>query len=83
MSKIQMHLTLTLNIPDQGLNVNGLLHGLNKSSGSIMLTLVNALFIAIEEKTIEELQLRWALASTDTNKPFDIVGLSYPIFLNP
>ena len=56
MSKIKMNLTLTLNIPDQGLNVNGLLQGLNKSSGSIMLTLVNALFIAIEEKTIEELQ---------------------------
>jgi hypothetical protein len=56
MSKIQMHLTLTLNIPDQGLNVNGLLQGLNKSRGSIMLTLVDALFFAIEEKTIKELQ---------------------------
>jgi hypothetical protein len=56
MSKIQMHLTLTINIPDRGLNVNGLLYGLNKSSGSIMLTLVQGLFFAIEERVIQELQ---------------------------
>jgi hypothetical protein len=59
MSKIQMHLTLTLNIPDQGLNVNGLLHGLNQSSGPIMLTLVQGLFNAIEEKTIQDLQEKY------------------------
>jgi len=56
MSKIKMNLTLIFNIPDQELNVNGLLQGLNKSSGSIMLTLVKSLFIAIEEKTLQELQ---------------------------
>ena len=56
MSKIQMKLNLIVNIPDKDLNVNGLLHGLNKSSGSIMLTIVQGLFFAIEEKTIQELQ---------------------------
>jgi hypothetical protein len=58
MSKIRMNLTLTVNIPDQGLNVNGLLHGLNKSSGSIMLTLVQGLFSAIEEKAIQDLRTK-------------------------
>ncbi|MBN2222531.1 MAG: hypothetical protein JW708_10030, partial [Vallitaleaceae bacterium] len=52
MSKIKVNLTLTLSIPDEGLNVNSLFFGLKEISSKIMLEILKILFKAIEERTI-------------------------------
>lgn len=56
MSEIEINLTLRFNIPDEGLNVNSLLFGLKGTNSQIMLGITKALFMAIENKTIEQLQ---------------------------
>jgi hypothetical protein len=56
MSEITVNLTLTFKIPDNGLNVNSLLFGLKKCNSRIMLSMVRALFQAIEEKAIMKLK---------------------------
>ena len=56
MSEITMNLTLTFKIPDDGINVNGLLLGLKNVSSQIMLAITKTLFHAIEEKAIENLK---------------------------
>lgn len=56
MSKIEMNLTLTLSIPEEGINVNGLLFGLKKMSSQIMLGILKILFQAIEDRAITELK---------------------------
>ena len=56
MREIQIDLTLRFNIPEKGLNVNGVITGLQKASTKIFLSILNALFQAIEHKSIEELQ---------------------------
>ena len=53
MSKIEINLAVTFNIPDEGLNVNGLLVGLKKASSQIMLCIVKTFFHAIEQKAID------------------------------
>lgn len=57
MSEITVNLTLTFKIPDDGLNVNGLLLGLKNSYSRIMLSIVRVLFQAIEEKAIMKLKV--------------------------
>jgi hypothetical protein len=56
MGKIQLNLTLEINIPEHGLNVNGILYGLKKANPEIMSNIFKTLLMAIEEKTIQELQ---------------------------
>jgi len=56
MSEIQIDLTLTFNIPDEGLNVNGLLFGLKNSNSQIMLGILKTLLTAIEQRAIQELK---------------------------
>jgi len=56
MSEIEINLTLRFNIPDEDLNVNGLLFGLNGANSQIMLGIAKALFMAIENQTIEQFQ---------------------------
>jgi len=52
MSKIEINLAITFNIPDEGLNVNGLLVGLKQASSQIMLCIIKTLFTAIEQKAV-------------------------------
>lgn len=52
MSEIKIDLTLTFKIPDEGLNVNGLLFGLKNVESEIMLTITKILFNAIEDRVI-------------------------------
>ena len=56
MSKIGINLTLTFNIPDEEINVNGLIYGLKKASSQIMLCILKTLFHAIEQKAIFDVQ---------------------------
>jgi len=56
MSKIEINLALTLNIPDEGINVNGLLFGLKKASSQIMLCIAKTLFHAIEQKAVTKIK---------------------------
>jgi len=56
MSEIEINLTLRFNIPDEDLNVNGLLFGLKGANSQIMLGIAKALFMAIENQTIEQFQ---------------------------
>jgi hypothetical protein len=55
MSKIEINLAVTFNIPDEGLNVNGLLLGLKQASSQIMLCIVKTLFQAIEQKAVNRI----------------------------
>jgi hypothetical protein len=56
MSKIEINLAVTFNIPDEGMNVNGLLFGLKKASSQIMLCIAKTLFHAIEQKAVLKIQ---------------------------
>jgi hypothetical protein len=56
MGKIQLNLTLVFNIPERGINVNGILYGLKKSTPEIMSNIFKTLLMAIEEKTIQDIQ---------------------------
>jgi hypothetical protein len=56
MSKIEINLAVTFNIPDEGINVNGLLVGLKKASSKIMLCIVKALFDAIEQNAVSKMK---------------------------
>jgi hypothetical protein len=56
MREIQIDLTLRFNIPEKGLNVNGVITGLQKASTSMFLSVLAALFQAVEQQSIEELQ---------------------------
>jgi hypothetical protein len=54
MDKIEINLALTFKIPDEGINVNGLLYGLKKANSEIMLGIVKTFFEAFEQKAIEQ-----------------------------
>lgn len=56
MSEIEVNLTLRFNMPESGLNVNGVLMGLRPASAEISFALLNALFSAIEEQVIQQMQ---------------------------
>jgi len=56
MSKIEINLAVTFNIPDEGMNVNGLLFGLKEASSQIMLCIVKTLFHAIEQKAVSKMK---------------------------
>ena len=56
MDKIEINLTLTFKIPDDGINVNGLLFGLKKANSEIMLSIVKTFFEAFEKRAIEQVR---------------------------
>jgi hypothetical protein len=56
MSKIEINLTLAFNIPDEGINVNGLLFGLKKASSQIMICIAKTLFHALERKAVMKIK---------------------------
>ncbi|HCU21445.1 MAG TPA: hypothetical protein DF698_00860 [Candidatus Atribacteria bacterium] len=56
MREIQIDLTLRFKMPESGLNVNGILMGLRHANARISSTLLQALFSAVEEQTIEQMQ---------------------------
>lgn len=56
MREIQIDLTLKFSVPEDRLNVNGLLMGLQKASTKIFLVILRAIFQAIEQESTEELQ---------------------------
>jgi hypothetical protein len=56
MRKIHVDLSLTFRMPDEGLNVNGILSGLGNSMSKIFFTLVKALCSAVEEATVEKMK---------------------------
>ena len=56
MSKIEINLAVTFNIPDEGINVNGLLFGLKEASSQILLCIAKTLFHAIEQKAVSKIK---------------------------
>lgn len=56
MSEIEINLTLRFKIPETELNVNGLLFGLKDVNSQIMLGITRALFMAIENQAVEQVQ---------------------------
>ena len=56
MREIQIDLTLRFKMPENGLNVNGILMGLRQANASISSALLQSLFSAVEEQTIEQMQ---------------------------
>ena len=56
MREIQIDLTLRFKMPESGLNVNGVLMGLRQANARISSALLQALFSAVEERTIEQMQ---------------------------
>lgn len=56
MREIQIDLTLRFKMPENGLNVNGILMGLRQANASISSALLQSLFSAIEEQRIEQMQ---------------------------
>ena len=56
MREIQIDLTIRFKMPESGLNVNGVLMGLRQANARISSALLQALFSAIEEQTIEQMQ---------------------------
>jgi hypothetical protein len=56
MREIQIDLTLRFKMPESGLNVNGILMGLRQANASISSALLQSLFSAVEEQTIEQMQ---------------------------
>jgi hypothetical protein len=58
MREVQIDLTLKFRMPESGLNVNGVVMGLREASAQIFFALLKALFSAIEQTTIEQMQDR-------------------------
>lgn len=56
MREVEVNLTLRFRMPESGLNVNGVLMGLRHAIAEISFALLNALFSAIEEETIQQMQ---------------------------
>jgi hypothetical protein len=56
MGKIEIDLTLQFTMPENGLTVNSLLYGVRKNMPKVFFAISKALFAAIEERTIENLQ---------------------------
>ncbi|MEA1964117.1 MAG: hypothetical protein U9O41_03205 [Candidatus Aerophobetes bacterium] len=59
MKEIEINLTLRFRMPENGLNVNGILMGLRNASSKVSFALLKALFSAIEEQTIEQMQKKF------------------------
>jgi len=59
MKEIEINLTLRFRMPENGLNVNGILMGLHNVSSKVSFALLKALFSAIEEETIEQMQKKF------------------------
>jgi len=56
MREIEVNLTLHFKMPEDRVNVNGVLMGLRHANARISFALLEALFSAIEEQTIEQMQ---------------------------
>ena len=56
MGKIEINLAITFNIPDEGINVNGLLFGLKRAGSQIMLCIAKTLFHALEQKVVTKIK---------------------------
>ena len=59
MREVEVNLTLRFKILENGLNVNGVLTGLRHAIARISFSLLEALFSAIEEQTIEQMQAEY------------------------
>ena len=55
MREIEVNLTLRFKMPESGLNVNGVIMGLRNANARISFALLEALFSAVEERTIEQM----------------------------
>ena len=55
MREIEINLTLQFKMPESRLNVNGVLMGLRHANARISFALLEVLFSAIEEQTIEQI----------------------------
>ncbi len=56
MNKIKIKLTLEINIPKNSLNLNSLLYAVSKNMSKLFFAILKAIFNAIEERTIKNLQ---------------------------
>ena len=56
MREIEVNLTLRFKMPEDGVNVNGVVMGLRHANARVSFALLEALFSAIEEQTIEQMQ---------------------------
>lgn len=56
MGEFRIDLTLVFNVPDDGLTVNGLVHGLKEHMPRIHFAIMEALFSGIEERAIERMR---------------------------
>ena len=59
MRDIEINLTLQFKMPEGRLNVNGVLMGLRHANAKIAFVLLQALFSAIEEQAIEQMQAKY------------------------
>lgn len=59
MREVQIDLTLRFSMPENNLNVNGVLIGLRKASIQIFFALLQALFSAIEQLMVEQMMERY------------------------
>ena len=56
MKEIKVDLTLKFTMPEENLNVNGVLMGLRSASSKIFFALLETVFSAVEEQAIEKMQ---------------------------
>jgi hypothetical protein len=56
MGEFRINLTLVFNVPEDGLTVNGLVHGLKEHMPRIHFAIMEALFSGIEERAIERMR---------------------------
>ena len=56
MREIQIDLALRFKVPESELNVNGVLMGLRQAGAEISFALLDTVFAAVEEQTIERMQ---------------------------
>lgn len=56
MREIRLNLTLEFRVPEAGLNINGILHGMKDAMPRIFFAVLECLFAAREEQEIEKLQ---------------------------
>jgi len=63
MKEIEINLTLRFRMPENGLNANGILISLRNVSCKVSFALLKALFSAIEEEMIEQMQKKFPIGS--------------------
>jgi len=59
MREIEVNLTLRFRMPEDGVNVNGVVMSLRHANARVSFALLEALFSAIEEQTIEQMQSKY------------------------